>query len=48
MLCVVVHSSISVSGVACGISNVIFTSRLLVRGLNDYRQAQIDVSSFEN
>lgn len=42
MLCVVVHSSISVSGVACGISNVIFTSRLLVKVLNDYRQAMED------
>lgn len=48
MLCVVTHPSINISGVACDISNVIFTSRLLVKGLNDYRQAHVDVSSFEN
>lgn len=48
MLCVVIHPSINISGVANDISNVIFASRLLVKGLNDYMQAHIDVSSFEN
>jgi len=48
MLCIGIHPSINISGVTSAISNVIFTSRLLVKGLNDYMQVHIDVSSVEN